>query len=183
MARESWWTCRESLALAFLCLCIPVGGCESQPGREVQSASSASPHVAASSAIEAGRYLVIVGGCNDCHTEEYMAFGDAVPEEDWLTGSRLGWHGPWGTTYPSNLRLQVQELSEEEWVAMLRTRKALPPHPWVNTNRLSVSDAGAMYQYIRSLGPAGEPVPVAVPPDRDPTTAYLSMFPVEPPEE
>lgn len=133
--------------------------------------------------VEAGRYLVIVAGCNDCHTEGYMALGDAVPEEDWLSGSRLGWRGPWGTTYPSNLRLRVQELSEQEWVTMLQTRKTLPPHPWVNTNQLSESDAGAMYQYIRSLGPAGEPVPVAVGPEQDPKTAYLSMIPVEPPTE
>lgn len=183
MAKNSWWLCPESVTLAFLCLGIAASGCESQRAGEDESSSSSSPHVVASSVIEAGRYLVIVAGCNDCHTEGYMALGDAVPEEAWLSGSRLGWRGPWGTTYPSNLRLRAQDLSEEEWVTMLQTRKALPPHPWVNTNRLSVSDAAAMYQYIRSLGPAGEPVPVVVAPDRDPTTAYLSMIPVEPPEE
>jgi hypothetical protein len=183
MDQDRRWLYPGCLTLACLCLVIVASGCESQSVGRDQPLSNASPHVIASSVIEAGRYLVIVAGCNDCHTEGYMALGDAVPEETWLSGSRLGWRGPWGTTYPSNLRLRAQELSESEWVTMLQTRKALPPHPWVNTNQLSVADAGAMYQYIRSLGPAGEPVPVAVGPDRDPTTAYLSMIPVEPPEE
>lgn len=182
MARDIRWLRPESVAPICLSLAIAAAGCESRPVGENQPSDS-TPHVVASSVIEAGRYLVIVAGCNDCHTDGYMALGDAVPERDWLTGSPLGWRGPWGTTYPSNLRLLAQELSEDEWITMLQTRKALPPHPWVNTNRLSTSDAGAMYQYIRSLGPAGEPVPVAVGPDRDPTTAYLSMIPVEPPKE
>lgn len=183
MALRSWLLCSKTVAVAFLFLGIGVIACDSQSAGEAQSSSTSPPHVVASSVVEAGRYLVIVAGCNDCHTEGYMAMGDAVPEETWLSGSRLGWRGPWGTTYPSNLRLLAQELSEEEWVTMLQTRKALPPHPWVNTNKLSVPDAGAMYEYIRSMGPAGEPVPTAVPPDREPTTAYLSMIPVGPPDE
>ena len=27
------------------------------------------------------------------------------------------WRGPWGTTYPVNLRLYMQTISEKEWVA------------------------------------------------------------------
>ena len=51
-----------------------------------------------------GRYLVVLGGCNDCHTPGYAASGGATPEAQWLLGDALGYLGPWGTTYPSNLR-------------------------------------------------------------------------------
>ena len=31
-----------------------------------------------------------------------------------LIGDALGWGGPWGTTFPTNLRLLTQELSAEQ---------------------------------------------------------------------
>lgn len=103
-----------------------------------------------------------------------------MPEAERLAGSSLGWRGPWGTTYPPNLRLRVGELSEDAWIEMLRTRKALPPMPWMNINQMAESDARAIYQYIRSLGPTGEPAPVAVAPKQEPATGYLSLVPVGP---
>ena len=33
-----------------------------------------------------GRYLIQVGGCNDCHTPAYPEKGGKVPEAQWLTG-------------------------------------------------------------------------------------------------
>lgn len=60
---------------------------------------------AAKGSIERGRYLAKIGGCNDCHTPGYGLSGGQVPEAQWLVGDQLGWNGPWGTTYPSNLRL------------------------------------------------------------------------------
>jgi len=142
--------------------------------------STEAPHLMASSPIQAGRYLVIVGGCNDCHTETYLQTGGDVPEEAWLAGSSLGWRGPWGTTYPPNLRLRVQEWTEDAFVQTLHERKALPPMPWVNVNQMSEQDARAVYRYIRSLGPIGNPAPAAVPPDQEPTTPYLSLMPIQP---
>src|SRR5262245_19163636 len=67
------------------------------------------------SSTERGRYLVSIAGCNDCHTPGYAMSGGKVPEKQWLTGDQLGWQGPWGTTYPSNLRLYMQIVSEAEW--------------------------------------------------------------------
>jgi hypothetical protein len=33
-----------------------------------------------------------------------------VPEKEWLMGSGAqGWRGPWGTTYASNLRINVHK--------------------------------------------------------------------------
>ena len=61
-------------------------------------------------AIERGRYLVKIAGCNDCHTPGYAQAGGSVPENKWLMGDTLGYQGPWGTTYPVNLRLYMQDI-------------------------------------------------------------------------
>jgi mono/diheme cytochrome c family protein len=136
------------------------------------------PHVKADNPVEAGRYLVTVGMCNDCHTEGYMAVEGNIPEDDWLTGSKIGWRGPWGTTYPVNLRLRAQELTEEQWVEQLRTRKVNPPMPWMNVNKMNEQDARAIYAYLRAMGPKGERMPIALAPNQEPTTPYLNMVPL-----
>lgn len=156
---------------------IGLVGCENTENTEVQSAV-AGTHVSAQSAVEAGRYIAILGGCNDCHTEGYLQSEGDVPEENWLTGSILGWRGPWGTTYPPNLRLRVQEMTEDAWVEQIHTRTALPPMPWMNVNQMAEQDARALYQYLQSLGPAGEHAPAALPPDEEPAGPYLSLIPV-----
>ena len=138
---------------------------------------AAQPHIMAANPVAAGRYLTIVGGCNDCHTAGYLQTEGQVPEADWLTGSPLGWRGPWGTTYSSNLRLLVQEMTENAWVITLRTRKAMPPMPWMNVNKMSEPDVRALYQYIKSLGPKGEAMPKPLPPDQEPATPYISLMP------
>jgi len=138
------------------------------------------PSVAASSDIDAGRYLVTVGGCNDCHTLNWAETNGAVPEAEWLAGTPIGWRGPWGTTYASNLRLLAQDIDEDAWVAMLATRTARPPMPWMNLNRLSTIAARAMYRFIRSLGPAGSRMPAATGPGVEPTTPYFLLEPTMP---
>ncbi|MDH4245230.1 MAG: hypothetical protein OEV38_15905, partial [Nitrospira sp.] len=60
---------------------------------------------------ERGRYLIKIAGCNDCHTTSYAEAAGKIPEQDWLKGDSIGWRGPWGTTYASNLRLYMQNLS------------------------------------------------------------------------
>jgi mono/diheme cytochrome c family protein len=139
------------------------------------------PQVLAGSPVLAGRYIVAIAGCNDCHTDGWMETHGEVPEEKWLLGSRLGWRGPWGTTYPSNLRLFVQNYDEDTWVQVIRARKDRPPMPWMNLHYLSDADLRAVFQYIRSLGPAGDVMPEYVPPQDEPKTPYLLMSPIFPP--
>jgi mono/diheme cytochrome c family protein len=118
--------------------------------------------------VERGRYLVKIGGCNDCHTVGWPQTGGQIAEKDWLTGSQLGWRGPWGTTYASNLRLFMQTLSEDEWVKLAQTAQFRPPMPWFTLHMITEPDLRAMYRFIISLGPAGQPAPAYLPPDQEP---------------
>lgn len=167
------------LSSVLLLLCLVLLGCQAKadPDAEPSAGAQEAPYVTTSSPVAAGRYLAIVGGCNDCHTERYLQSEGDVPEADWLTGSAVGWRGPWGTTYPANLRLSVGRMSEDAWVEVLHTRKALPPMPWMNVEHLSEQDARALYRYIASLGPKGEPAPAYVPPDQEPSTPYIDLVP------
>lgn len=111
-----------------------------------------------------GRYLVQVSGCNDCHTPNYGANAGRVDEKLWLTGDSLGWQGPWGTTYATNLRLLMQRFTREQWIAHARSMEPRPPMPWFNVRAMSDQDLSAIYAFTRSLGPAGQPAPDPVPP-------------------
>jgi mono/diheme cytochrome c family protein len=136
------------------------------------------PAVAADPAVERGRYVVGIAGCNDCHTPNYPQSGGKVPESEWLTGDALGWRGPWGTTYPTNLRLYMQDLTDQ-WVKKGKALNARPPMPWFNVRDMSASDLRALYRYIRHLGPAGKPAPDFVPPDQAPKGPAV-QFPAPP---
>ena len=170
-------------ALTFCAAVLTVGvpatiiGCRVAESAPDQASADGRPYIQAASPIEAGRYLAIVGGCNDCHTEGYLATEGRIPEADWMAGSAMGWRGPWGTTYPANLRLRVQEFDEDVWVSILKDRLANPPMPWMNVNQMSDKDARALYRYLQSLGPKGEHVPAYVPPDKEPVTPYILLEP------
>ena len=125
-----------------------------------------------------GRYLITISGCNDCHTPGYPEQGGAVPESEWLTGVPVGWQGPWGTTYASNLRLVMSSMSEAKWVEHAR-RERLPPMPWFNLRKMTDGDLKAVYAYVRSLGPAGVAMPAYVAPGGKVATPYVVFVPVE----
>jgi mono/diheme cytochrome c family protein len=125
-----------------------------------------------------GKYLVQIAGCNDCHTPGYTASGGKVEEKLWLTGDQLGWRGPWGTTYPSNLRLLVKDLTADQFMKHARS-ELRPPMPWFNMRDMSNRDAKAIYAYLKHLGPAGQPTPKYVPPDQTPGGPFV-QFPAAP---
>ena len=113
--------------------------------------------------IEKGRFLVIKLGCNDCHTAGYLQSKGNVPENKWLTGDTIGWRGPLGTSYGSNLRLLINAFKEEEWIEMAKTLKSRPPMPHPILNAMNKEDLQAIYWFIRYLGPSGKPVPAFEP--------------------
>ncbi len=139
-------------------------------------ASGCAPSAPPPADIERGRYLVTIGGCNDCHTAGYPEKNGEVPEEQWLIGSNVGFSGPWGTSYAANLRLLAQSLTEVEWVPYLRAPR-LPPMTWFNVAKMSDEDLRAMHRFIHSLGPAGTAAPTFVAPGGQVTTAYIEFVP------
>ena len=154
----------RSAAVAILALAFAAGGAAAADARQ-DSAS-----------VARGRYLVTVSGCNDCHTPGGMEKGPAVPEVQWLTGLPVGFQGPWGTTYPSNLRLVLGAMTEAQWLQHARQER-LPPMPWFNLRAMTDADLKAIYAFVRSLGPAGVAAPAYVAPGGKVTTPYFVFVP------
>jgi mono/diheme cytochrome c family protein len=142
----------------------------------VALAGSAAVAEAPSSQVDRGRYLVTIGGCNDCHTPGYPEQGGAVPESEWLTGVAVGYQGPWGTTYPSNLRLVAAGMTEAQWVEHAR-KERLPPMPWFNLKVMTDTDLRAIHAYIVSLGSPGKAAPAYVAPGGRVATPYIVFVP------
>jgi hypothetical protein len=142
------------------------------------SLTAVAPRPAADPTVLArGRYLVVFGGCNDCHTPGWRESDGTLPTSRWLTGNRIGYRGAWGTSYAVNLRIEFQSLPEDQWTLAVHTRGGLPPMIWHDVRGLNVADQHAIYAFIRSLGPAGSPAPAAIPPWREPTTPYIDTRP------
>jgi hypothetical protein len=95
-----------------------------------------------------------------------------VEEQQWLTGDTLGFQGPWGTTYPPNLRKLMQGMSLVAWQQYAR-RPTRPPMPWFALRDMSDQDLAAIYEFVRSLGPSDKKVPAYAPPGARVTTAVV----------
>jgi len=149
----------------------------------VQAAENAAQRemAKAKAAAERGKYLVMIAGCNDCHTPGYLLSGGKTPEDQWLTGDSFGWRGPWGTTYAVNLRLRMKDLTEAQWMALARNLKTRPPMPSYVLQQMHEDDVRAIYHYVRSLPVAGKPAPAYLPPDKEPPQPY-ALFPSPPPQ-
>jgi mono/diheme cytochrome c family protein len=129
-----------------------------------------------SAPLERGRYLVTIAGCNDCHTAGFMEKNLAVPEQEWLKGSPVGFQGPWGTTYAANLRLVLGGLTEAQWLEYAKIQR-MPPMPSYALQHMTADDLKAIYAYVRSLGEPGDPAPAYVPPGGKVTTPYFVFVP------
>lgn len=128
---------------------------------------------------ERGRYLLQVSGCNDCHTAGYLMAPDQIPDQQWLLGDTLGWSGPWGTTYASNLRLILPRLSEEQWVQLARQAAYRPPMPNHALRVMEEDDLRSIHRFIVQLGEAGQPAPTALAPGKKPNGPAV-LFPAPP---
>ena len=137
--------------------------------------------------IARGEYLTHICGCVDCHTPGFFY---AAP--DWnrnLSGSELGWRGPWGVTFPRNLTphptLGIGAWTEDQIVTAFRTGKRpdgsviLPPMPWPSYAHLTDEDAYALAAYLKSLPPVEHKAPDRLPPDAKFAGAAL-VFPPPP---
>ena len=126
--------------------------------------------------IDRGRYLVALGGCNDCHTPGFAVSDGNVPEQQHLLGSDIGYSGPWGVSYAGNLRLNAAAMSAEQWRARARAG-GLPPMPWPSLRAMTDNDLDAVHAYLRHLGAAGEPAPGPIAPGQPITTRHFIFMP------
>lgn len=141
-------------------------------------AASAASAMAGEVSVARGAQVAITAGCHDCHTNGYAESGGKIDPAAALTGTSLGWQGPWGTTYPANLRLIAKDKgSEDAFVQYARTFQAKPPMPFFNVHAMDESDIRSLYQYIVSLGDPGRAVPDYVPPGQEPKTPYIVIAP------
>ena len=133
--------------------------------------------------VKRGEYLAIIAGCNDCHTPGTL-YGDPDFSRQ-LSGSELGWQGPWGVSYPRNLTPDVEtgigKWSKQDIVNTLRTGQRpdgsvlLPPMPWPDTSHMTESDLQALAAYLKSLPAVKHQVPNRLPPGATPTGSFIAM--------
>lgn len=144
-------------------------------------APAASPASTQATLLARGEYLVRIAGCNDCHTAGYAERQGQVPASEWLQGSPLGYRGPWGTTYATNLRLRLADMDEAQWMTYSATLRTRPLMPDFVLRGMEAGDRRAIYHFIRSLGPAGAPAPAALPPGATPPPPYMDLVTAAPP--
>lgn len=133
----------------------------------------------ADAAVARGKYLVEITGCNDCHTAGFAPSGGKLPESEWLLGDAVGYQGPWGTTYASNLRLYFNDKSEAQWLAAAKSLKTRPPMPFWALTGMKDDDLRAIYRYVKTLPVKGQAAPAYVPPGQ-PAKGPVIVFPAPP---
>jgi len=134
---------------AGLCLAGILSGCSPKSAQPGAAADSTAAQAKAMTPVERGKYLVNIGGCNDCHTP--LKMGDKGPEPDMtklLSGSPEGmvmkspkldmpwmaagsatmtaWAGPWGVSYSKNLTPDTSGLGkwdEATFILAMRSGK------------------------------------------------------------
>lgn len=169
-----------ALPLIALAACQPDAGesaaATPASGTPAATTAAATPAMPSDADLLAqGEYLVKIAGCNDCHTPGYMQAAGEVPKDQWLVGNTLGFHGPWGTTFAVNLRMKAAEMDEAAWIKYTGELHTRPMMPDFAVRAMRESDRVAIYRFIRSLGPVGEPAPAYLPPGEAPTAPYFQM--------
>jgi mono/diheme cytochrome c family protein len=161
--------------LAGAAIGVIVVGAYEMVGAQARSTPAAgAPQAANAQTIERGRYIVEIGGCNDCHTAGYANAGGKADEKDRLKGDTLGYSGAWGTTYPTNLRMTINSRTEEQWLSYAKKLETRPPMPWFNVRAMTDTDLRAVYQYIKQLpGPAGTAAPAFLAAGKAPKPPFI----------
>ena len=145
------------------------------------------PTATAEDAIARGRRITYTSGCMDCHTPG--TFYGMPDTTRLLSGSELGWVGPWGVTFPRNLTPDsatgIGTWTEEQIVTAVREGRRpdgsplLPPMPWPMYAHLTDEDAHALAAYLKSIPPVVHEMPKQQPPGQAPSHPALT-FPAPP---
>jgi mono/diheme cytochrome c family protein len=142
---------------------------------------------AAMDTLARGEYLVTIMSCGDCHTPG--AFYGAPDMTRKLSGSELGWRGPWGVSFARNLTPDMETgigaWSAQEIVNAIRTgtrpdgTQLQAPMPWPNYGGVKDEDAYAIAAYLKSLPAVTHKVPSLVPPGK-PAKGTVIVIPPPP---
>lgn len=145
----------SQLVLSIVCLFLLVATLVvvgRRGGLEPRTAVAAPRGAASQEVIDRGKYLVTVGGCNDCHTPFKMGKNGPEPDmsralsghpatvvlpepnlhEPWIwagAATNTAFAGPWGVTYAPNLTPDSETgfgiYTEEMFVQAMRTGKQM----------------------------------------------------------
>lgn len=135
-----------------------------------------------------GRYLVAIMSCTDCHTPGH--FYGAPDTNRFLSGSEVGWVGPWGVVHARNLTPDsatgIGSWTKEQIMHAIRTgntpdgTQLAAVMPWMNyANVLTDEDAMAIASYLKSIPPVTHKNLDRVPPGGKPKSAVI-VFPPPP---
>ena len=140
--------------------------------------------VAKEDPVARGRYLVTIMSCNDCHTPGN--FYGAPDSTRRLSGSDIGWVGPWGVVHARNLTPDstgIGSWTAEQIVHTLKTgntpdgTQLAPIMPWMNFANLTDDDAMAIAAYLKSLPPVHHVNLDRIPPGKKPTGTTIVIPP------
>lgn len=150
---------RTRLGVTLLILCCVAAALSSLA---CSSAQKTDATVASVDPVVRGRYLVTIMSCGDCHTPGTLYGAPDTTRR--LSGSDLGWVGPWGVVHARNLTPDsatgIGTWTKEQIVHALRTgntpdgTQLAPIMPWMNfADILDENDAMAIAAYLKSLPP------------------------------
>ena len=137
-------------------------------------------------AVERGKYLVNIAGCNDCHTPGYFLGKPDMAR--FLGGSEVGFEIPGlGVFHGPNLTPD-KETGLGGWTdAQILTalqkgtrpdgRMLAPIMPWHAFANLTPQDAQAIVAFLRSLPPVKNKVPGPFGPNEQPTSFVMKIVP------
>jgi mono/diheme cytochrome c family protein len=160
--------CRPLLIGCLALVLVSAASCAVPSSKQAEEAKPATM-----TPLQRGEYIATVAGCNDCHTPG--TFYGSPDFKRQLSGSEVGWRGPWGVSYASNLTPDL-ETGLGNWtnVEIERALRSgvkkdgtpiLPPMPWPNTARLTPDDMSSLIAYLKSLPPIVHKVPTSVAPN------------------
>jgi len=145
------------------------------------------PKAHAESPVERGAYLVVVAGCNDCHTPGFF-FGK--PDKDkFLGGSDVGFEIPGlgvfnGRNITPDKETGIGAWTDEQIAAAITTgkrpdgRQLAPIMNYAAFTHMTKEDVAAVVAYLRSVPAVNNKVPGPFKPGE---TVSIFTFRIEPP--
>lgn len=141
---------------------------------------------AADPAVERGKYLVTIAGCNDCHTPGYFLGKPDMTR--FLGGSEVGFEMPGlGTFHGPNLTPDkatgLGGWTDAQVMTALQTgvrpdgRVLAPIMPWHAFANLTKEDVAAIVAFLRSIPPVSNKVPGPFGPTEKPTAFVMKIVP------